>query len=543
MNKIKKLQCVIIILLPLLMQAQGIEWTTGLSWQQVKQKAKAENKYIFIDAYTTWCGPCKDMDKNVYVNDSVGDFFNQHFISVRMQMDKTKNDDKSVKKQYQDVIIINKNYLISGFPSYIFLNPQGTTTDLISGYKNVTEFMNIGRATMQPGRVYDNQVEKYNHLVAEYQKGNTNYNELPFMIKIASRLDTGLRKELMKLHKSYVIKLEAKDRYSKDNIQFWSSLHLGFDSPLFQFFLKDAKAIDKVMARKGYAADVIDKAIKEQIITPFLTEQNTSKEIPMDGMYANGLMPDSSDANWKKLHQIISKQFNNKVAERNVLAARVEWYARHLYYYNYCKYTLAQLEKYAPELSLTGTGDIMTINVAAYCAFQQLTDKSILNEYVRWMGKVVPVVEGKSFGGIYFDTYACLLYKVGKTEEAILWETKAFNCLDGYQEEYREKMEQMRRGEPININQTNWEGINTVNWNGFRYFKFIVLTDATGKPMEGVTILNKRSGEVIKSNQKGTVKMEVSLNDDILVTLPGYDAKEISITKEPGVIRINLKRS
>src|SRR5688500_9355246 len=92
----------IIFLLPLLTIAQekGIQWTTGLSWNQIKAKAKKENKFIFLDCYATWCGPCKEMDKKIYVNDSVGDYFNQHFVSVKVQMDKTKNDDESVKKWY-----------------------------------------------------------------------------------------------------------------------------------------------------------------------------------------------------------------------------------------------------------------------------------------------------------------------------------------------------------------------------------------------------------------------------------------------------------
>src|SRR6266540_4082157 len=86
-NKMKKsILSLLTWSLPFLLMAQsfdsaqhynGIKWVTGLTWQQVKQKAKAENKYIFLDIFTTWCGPCKMMEKNVYSNDTVGDFFNQ----------------------------------------------------------------------------------------------------------------------------------------------------------------------------------------------------------------------------------------------------------------------------------------------------------------------------------------------------------------------------------------------------------------------------------------------------------------------------------
>ena len=41
--------------------SQGIQFEIG-SWKEVLQKAKQENKLIFVDLYTTWCGPCKKME-------------------------------------------------------------------------------------------------------------------------------------------------------------------------------------------------------------------------------------------------------------------------------------------------------------------------------------------------------------------------------------------------------------------------------------------------------------------------------------------------
>ncbi len=69
---------------------EGIAFEEGLSWQQVKEKALAANKHIFLDIFATWCGPCKQMDKQVYPNDTVGRFMNARFISVKVQMDSTK---------------------------------------------------------------------------------------------------------------------------------------------------------------------------------------------------------------------------------------------------------------------------------------------------------------------------------------------------------------------------------------------------------------------------------------------------------------------
>src|SRR5882724_9795530 len=73
-------------------QTQGIHFESGLSWVQIKAKAKAENKFIFMDCYTTWCAPCKYMTETVFPSDNVGAFFNPRFVSVAIQMDRTLAD-------------------------------------------------------------------------------------------------------------------------------------------------------------------------------------------------------------------------------------------------------------------------------------------------------------------------------------------------------------------------------------------------------------------------------------------------------------------
>src|SRR5688500_13575445 len=67
--------------------AQGIQFDQG-SWADIKAKAKAEKKPIFVDAYTTWCGPCKKMAKEVFTQEAIGSYFNSTFINYQMDMEK-----------------------------------------------------------------------------------------------------------------------------------------------------------------------------------------------------------------------------------------------------------------------------------------------------------------------------------------------------------------------------------------------------------------------------------------------------------------------
>lgn len=90
---------VLILLAPLsvLSQQQGIRFEHGLTWNEIKDKAKAENKYIFVDCYTTWCAPCMYMAQKVFTEPEVGDYFNQHFLNIKLQLNKTPSDDEEVK--------------------------------------------------------------------------------------------------------------------------------------------------------------------------------------------------------------------------------------------------------------------------------------------------------------------------------------------------------------------------------------------------------------------------------------------------------------
>src|SRR5665213_2730421 len=115
----------ILFALSLFSRAQGINFEKGQSWQQILAKAKAEHKYIFLDCYATWCGPCKAMDNDVYPVDSVEAFMNAHFISIKVQMDRSPKDNDTVKSRYNDVVMLEKTYAVHAYPTFLFFDENG----------------------------------------------------------------------------------------------------------------------------------------------------------------------------------------------------------------------------------------------------------------------------------------------------------------------------------------------------------------------------------------------------------------------------------
>ena len=70
----------------ILAQKNGIQFEEN-SWEATLAKAKKNNKPIFVDAYTVWCGPCKWMAKNVFTDEALGESMNRQFVSYKMNME------------------------------------------------------------------------------------------------------------------------------------------------------------------------------------------------------------------------------------------------------------------------------------------------------------------------------------------------------------------------------------------------------------------------------------------------------------------------
>lgn len=79
----------------------------------VLEAAKAENKLVFVDFYTTWCLPCKLMDEDVFTDQEFGTFMNDNFINYKIDAEKGGGPDLALV------------YQVMVFPTLLFLDSNG----------------------------------------------------------------------------------------------------------------------------------------------------------------------------------------------------------------------------------------------------------------------------------------------------------------------------------------------------------------------------------------------------------------------------------
>ena len=111
----------------------GIQFT-DTAWREVLKKAKAEKKVIFLDAYASWCGPCKLLQKNVFTQKSVGDYYNSRFINVKMDMEKGEGP------------ALAQVYPLEAYPTLLFIDSNGRVLKKVLGYQSPQDLIAIGRS-------------------------------------------------------------------------------------------------------------------------------------------------------------------------------------------------------------------------------------------------------------------------------------------------------------------------------------------------------------------------------------------------------------
>ena len=110
---------------------KGVQFMKSDKLMPVLEVAKAENKLVFVDFYTTWCLPCKLMDEDVFTDEEFGDYMNDNFINYKIDAEKGGGPDLALL------------YQVMVFPTLLFLDADGNILVRKDGAAYQTELRNL----------------------------------------------------------------------------------------------------------------------------------------------------------------------------------------------------------------------------------------------------------------------------------------------------------------------------------------------------------------------------------------------------------------
>lgn len=314
------------VLMPIFIQAQ-VDFEQG-NWYKTLERAAAEHKVIFLDGFTTWCGPCKLMDKNVYSRRTVGEFFNENFINFKMDMEKGPGPG------------LVERFKIKGYPSYTFVAPNGQMIHGGFGYLGGDALKELGAEALKKFQTMDadiggaNASIKYDIALASLEGGAPDAQEL---------VDRFLQKQI---HWD-----------TEDNMYLILRSIQKPGTKAYQYFIENRRDFDQLFG---------SKEVFEQVYTM---------------VFQKAMSLNSAKRAFKVANKIYSDVYPNKADKYN-LAFKMDYYKQKEDMKRYAKCAIKYYKKYP-------LNDALDLNNAAWSFYEGVKQKRFLKKAIKWAEKSV----------------------------------------------------------------------------------------------------------------------------------------------------------
>ncbi|RYZ23979.1 MAG: DUF255 domain-containing protein [Chitinophagaceae bacterium] len=391
--------------LPMLASAQdkGIQFTHAASWDEVVQQAQKEKKMIFVDAYTTWCGPCKYLSKEIFTQEKVGRYFNDKFISVKLQLDTTEKDEEYVKQWYPHASKVMHGLKVNVFPTLLFFDSNGLPVHRFSGAGDASHLLEDAARALDPSQQFYTLQKRY----------NAGERDIELLRNFSNAALKAYQPEVAE--KAFVDYIQnTGSQVSAENAQMIYMMASKPTDLAFEMMAADPKAFDKAFGKTGAADERISTVLFDHFVQAMMTTGSASGA---------------------------AEQASTLKTKYPVAAATAESRARVYFAMNmgdwpaFTQAAASYMKKYGTKVTPEEKNNI------AWAYFEHVNDKPLLNEALGW-SKASLVTNDPN----HMDTYANLLHKLGRTAEAIQVETKAMGMAKDKQS-FQANIDKMKKGQ------------------------------------------------------------------------------------------------
>jgi thiol-disulfide isomerase/thioredoxin len=332
-------------------QDSGISFLHNGEWETAVAKAKSENKLIFMDAYTTWCGPCKMMSKQVFPNEQVAGFYNTNFVNVKMDMEKGEGLDLAQK------------FAVMAYPTLLFIDPvDQSVAHRTAGFLPVDAFVQLGKDAQDPSK-------RLAALDKKYAKGN---REPEFLYNYAKAKLATFDGNAGEIGAEY-LKTQT-DWKSEKNMEMVFDFVDDPNSEMFRFLTKNKDIFVKKYGQQavmGRIEDIIARSIS----------QNPNITLPE----ISGIFKNAYPENGEEMASRYAMTFYRQRGDRAGFADAA----------------IAYFKKYP-------TKNAEELNEVAWTFYQVIENEKQLKTAVKWAKKSIKMAPGY----YNYDTLAALLFKL-----------------------------------------------------------------------------------------------------------------------------------
>ncbi len=117
-------------------------------YEQALAESTRTGKPVFLDAYTTWCAPCRQMDGLVFATAEVEQLLTRRFVPVRMDMESAAG--KRLAKRFG----------ITAYPTFVVLDADGEL-HRGTGFMAAETLEAFAKTSLDPNRNYRGSLSRY----------------------------------------------------------------------------------------------------------------------------------------------------------------------------------------------------------------------------------------------------------------------------------------------------------------------------------------------------------------------------------------------
>ncbi|MCM1297569.1 MAG: thioredoxin domain-containing protein [Muribaculaceae bacterium] len=195
-----------------------------ISFDEGLKAAANENKLVFIDFYTDWCGPCRKMANEVFPQKNVGDYMNKNYVCLKINAEQGES------------VELMKKYKVNAFPTMVVLDSKGGEVGRLMGYREGNDFLTKLQSSVDP--------EKSPERMKERIDGGERTPDLVNNYALYL-IEQKKNQEALDLVTSYFNSIDDKQRLAPENNFLFTRYTTNTDCDMGRFMVANRNKFDK----------------------------------------------------------------------------------------------------------------------------------------------------------------------------------------------------------------------------------------------------------------------------------------------------------